>query len=615
MFELNKIEKVIFIKDKNKAYIFYSDGTLKNASVDEGKKAATYMANKAKLEKEDITNWDKIEFCLFEDFENKYKSEIYMRENKTRFELNKKSEEEKRRKQRRIRESKQPGTAYRVTSILVSLGLLASTAALGGGCYFLYNKFFNNNSQSDEANKDIEDTNADIKAPNEISSIINDNDLNSTKRNFVSFLYEYIQNYNSVFANKHIDNKTSTKPAITVDEVISQLLIYKNYDKKQLFEIFGYDDFTSEDMYNNYMSAVEYETKAHIIQKESLNKNFIKGKKKDIYDKYESMMINYNIQNTQERKIEVAKQFWSEVRQDIDIENADKLPKNMEVILPIMKAMQKVCKNLDIDEKLNSKEFDWYFTECDQRIREKLYNYDVKLGDVATVNKRLGATVVISFNQIKDIIISQLTNDGIYSIEDHERDISDHKEYKDAIKYFKKEKKDNNTKTASNDDSNDYDNDDSNNNQYNNEDDEDYKENKTSKKSKKRKTKSNDQQDQSEPSDNDSLNDNSDDDSYDDTNNDTNTNDDEDANEDSYNEDYTDQEEPENKSDNSEYPDYIKDITDDETGAYADFPSLNNVNKKMTKSQYADYIISNMETEKKVSTPKINVKRIQINYK
>lgn len=496
--------------------------------------------------------------------------------------------------------------------------VLASASAIGGGLYFIYNKFLNNNSQNQEAERDIESTNADIKSSAEIANIINNNDLNTTKRNFIVCLYEYLQNYNDTFANKHIDSKTSTKPAITVEEVVSELLVYKNYDKEQLFKIFGYDNFSSEDMYNAYMSSVEYEAKAHTIQKESLNKNFIKGKKKDIYDKYEGLMINYNIQNTKERKIEVAKQFWNEVRNDIDVENTETLPKNMEVILPIIKAMKKICKNLDIAEKLNSKEYEWYLTECDQRIREKLYDYDVQLKEVATVNKRLGATVAMSFNEIKDTIINQLKNEGTYNVEDYERDISDHKEYKIAIAYFKKQKEgssSNNenidTRKESEDSSNDYGTNDS---DISSDNKKDSDKNKSSKSNKKRNSKSNKQSNQSDAPDDEASNDG---DSYD-SNNDENYNDDEDTNgnndtnndSDYDNDTYTDQDETENKSDGSKYPGYIKDITDDESGAYEDFPNLNSINKKMTKSQYADYIISNMENQKVDPTPKVNLKRI-----
>lgn len=623
---MTEIEKIIFIKDKKRVCIFYSDGTLKYMSVEEGKIELSSLARKENLNKEDVKNWDKIEFCSFEEFENKYHTEAYMRENRTKFLLQRKLEEDKRREKRRKKENKRikrqetTGTAYRVTSILVSLGLLASTAVLGGGCYFLYNKFFNNNSQSNEANKDIEDTNADIKASNEISSIINDNDLNSTKRNFVSFLYEYLQNYNSVFANKHKDENTSTKPALTIEEVISQLLIYKDYDKKQLFDIFGYDNFSSEDIYKAYISGVEFETKAHIIQKESLNKNFIKGKKKDIFDKYEGLMISFNIQDTEDRKIELAKQFWTEIRNDINIENADKLPKNMEVILPIVKAMRKICKNLDIDEKLNSKEAEWYFTECDQRIREKLYNYEVELNDVATVNKRLGATVVMSITQIKDTIVNKLMSDGIYNIEDHERDISDYEEYKNAIKYFKKldnnsNKDDRNSdiKVTSDDKPHDYD------KQEDEEDKDNSKEKnkkqKTQKPSKKNHSKS---KSQSESPAGESSNGDNYDDSYDDSDSNTNTNSETEPNDENYdadsnNDSYDSQEDEENK-DNS-YPDYVKDVTDDETGAYEDFPNLNSVNKKISKSDYADYIISNMDNKKTIASPKVKVKGIRINYK
>lgn len=615
MEEIKEIERVIFIPDKKAAYIFYLNQTMEYVSINEGKKAATTLVQQDKVGKDELKNYTKIEFLNSEDLKIKYGKEIEDRKAFARHLLNKKTISNS-----RVTERIHNKRKHSRANSLVTAGIFITVGCILAGGYNIYNRLFNNDkeiSKENEDNNNSLETNSKI-ASNKVMSILNKKEVNKTRRKFLSSVFEYLYNYNYNFSKNHGDNTTDTKAAHRWDEIVSQVLVYKNYDKQQTFDIFGYYDYDSNIMYKAFNDGLKQEEMAHIIQKEPLKKTFLNNKTGEIYNKYEALNIRFNNQISQEGRIETANIFFSELRNDIDFDEG-KISDKMIVISPILEAMMKKTKGSKLDERLNSKELEFYRSFCDETAREKLQEIDNKLEEVVILNKNLGVVETSTYEEIEDTAMEQLEESNLYNVAEDQRDISDHKDYKEAISHFKNDNSKTEINTVSNEISSNSEEKTTSDINNDNDNKKEIKKKKKSEKTVDKSTKSKKNNDSSEEDSSNYEDDNYDDDYYDNEQDDINNNDNNDNNNDDDNEyiDYDENKEDndDNLSNSSVYGDHIKDITTDPSGAVDHNEPLPDPNSKVINkltieqiaNQAIEYAANNIVSEQ-VKNNKVLIK-------
>ena len=630
MDETKKIEKVIFVTDQKGACIFFQDNTVEFVSIDEGKKAATLLVKQDKIENFNLNNYNKIEFLNGIDLDMKYGEEI-----KKRKAFAKKSKENNPNSNFDETKATRGSGKFKIVNSIVTAGIILSLGTLAIGGYKVFNSLFGDKQITNDNDNDIDnDSGSDSldntieTQPNNVMNILNNTEINETRRKFLSLVFEYLCYYNNNFSQQHTDNITDTKAAIKWDEVVSQLLVYNKYNKQQIFDIFGYYDYDSSEMYMAFNEGQKQEKMAYIIQKEPLKKLFLNEEEDILYEKYEALNIKFNKQTTQEEKIKTATAFFTELRNDIDFDEG-KISAKMIVISPILEAMMKKTHDSKLEGRLNSKELEFYRSYCDEKVREKLQKIENQLEDAVILNRNLGVVETSTYQEIEDIAIKQLEETNLYNVDEDQRDISDHEDYKKAISYFKNYT----SKNEQNSDFNEY--------YFNNEeknpsiiknDNNNKNKMKSSVKSVKKTTK---KEDYNVTSENDSSNDdiydnsyieneqNSDNNNYEYDNsyidNVDNEQNDESINDDSNNQeniDYEENNEENNNSSNSSiYGDHIKDITTDPSGAVdhdEPLPDPNsitayNLNIEEIADQAIEYI-SNINTSEPTESNKILIK-------
>ena len=209
-----------------------------------------------------------------------------------------------------------------------------------------------------------------------------------------------------------------------------------------------------------------------------------------------------------------------------------------------------------------------------------------------------------TYEEIEDAAMEQLEESNLYNVAEDQRDISDHKDYKEAISHFKND----NSKTEINTVSNEI----SSNSEgkttsdINNDNKKEIKKKKKSEKTVDKSTKSKKNNDSSEEDSSNYEDDNYDNDYYDNEQDDINNND---NNNDDDNEyiDYDENKEDndDNLSNSSVYGDHIKDITTDPSGAVDHNEPLPDPNSKVINkltieqiaNQAIEYAANNIVSE------------------
>ena len=419
------------------ACIFYSDGDVESVSKEKCIELISVFAEQNNIKNmDDLKNNEHIKILSEKEFENEYDNILNNSKEET-IDNNLDKTDELIKEDIENNNYEYKSNDYRKFWFTLKLGLGIGAIVLGTK---VVKSIINYNSSSKEYNIDnIKDNknNFDIENNNKTGKLLNDNTLNEEKRMFITTVWSYLNQYNNDFSSLHLSEESTTKLALTWDEVIAEELIYNNIDKEALTQIFDSYNFNAEDMYNAYLNAISQETEAHIVQTTPLNKTlmFNNDEGKSFYEKYETMMINFNNETEDNKKEEIANDFYLNLRNDFDIKDIDSIKSYKLSIIPIINAMNMECRNLDKDYLLTEEEKNFFNKKIPKKIvKKKLEEYEKVLNTYAIADKALNNNA-ISFEAIKQTAIEDLEGNNSYNIEENQRDISDHKEYIDRINW------------------------------------------------------------------------------------------------------------------------------------------------------------------------------------
>lgn len=270
---------------------------------------------------------------------------------------------------------------------------------------------------TEETHKNIKDT-------------VTNSSINQTKKEAISQVWSYLLHYNKIIANKHLANNEK-KLAHTWEETMINYLVYNNISSDNASLIL--DDYSLDlnNIESAYESSIKQDITAYAVLKENSKKASLIDSPtgKDFYNKYEQYIIDFNNSKDNVEKQQISSDFYNEVRVDFHLgEKNIKLENYKLSILPIIKTFNKLTENINIDNK---------FTKIENDIIDKYidYNYIKPYFENLTSelsNKKINNTE-LSYENIKIIAIEELSDNGLYNIDESSRDITNSLEYKNSF--------------------------------------------------------------------------------------------------------------------------------------------------------------------------------------
>ena len=279
--------------------------------------------------------------------------------------------------------------------------------------------------------------------------------INTDKKKAISGICKYILNYNCSVAKNHLGANSSTRLGLKWNEAVAQYLAYNNLSQQSINNIFDTYKFDSDVFIDAYKSGFDQEVLAHTVQVEPLNKSkIIKNKNgKKFYEKYETFIMYYNANFKDSEKLKYAEKFYKELKKDFDFnnENTKDIEKYKLSIMPMIKAMDKMTSNLNLNNKLSKSEQE-YFNKLSSAnmIKSKFKNIESKLTACQIANQALDEeNHEISYKDLKKLAIKELKHEDAYQVANNsERNIIDHSDYKKNTSYAVASN--DNTQTATN---------------------------------------------------------------------------------------------------------------------------------------------------------------------
>ena len=300
---------------------------------------------------------------------------------------------------------------------------------------------FEKELQNDMNNEDNENEDK-ISNYDDIYKALYNANINIDKKKAISGIWKYILNYNCSVAKNHLGANSSTRLGLKWNEAVAQYLAYNNLSQQSINNIFDTYKFDSDVFIDAYKSGFDQEVLAHTVQVEPLNKSKIiknsKGKK--FYEKYETIVIYYNSNSKDKEKLEYAEKFYKELKKDFDFdkENTKDIEKYKLSIMPMIKAMDKMTSNLNLNNKLSKSEQE-YFNKLSSAnmIKSKFKNIESKLTAYQIANQALDEeNHEISYKDLKKLAIKELKHEDAYQVANNsERNIRDHSDYKKNTSY------------------------------------------------------------------------------------------------------------------------------------------------------------------------------------
>lgn len=277
---------------------------------------------------------------------------------------------------------------------------------------------------------------------NNIYEALYNANMNSTKQKALDSIWKYITCYNNGMSKNHVSKKTSTRLGLRWNEAVAQYLAYNDLSQKAINNIFDTYKFDSNAFIDAYKTGFDQQVLAHTVQIEPLEKNhLIKDKQgKRLYKKYESIIIYYNSNSDDTKKMQYAEKFYKELKEDFDFdENNIKEVENYKLsIMPMIKAMNKMTSNLNLENKLKESEKE-YFNKLSSAnmIKSKFKNIEKNLTAYQIANQALKEeNNEISYKELKRLGIKELKATKAYRVADNsDRNIKDHREYKENTSY------------------------------------------------------------------------------------------------------------------------------------------------------------------------------------
>lgn len=284
-----------------------------------------------------------------------------------------------------------------------------------------------------------------------IDDVIENADINDSKKEAVTSVWEYINFYNDTLSSAHLCSD-GTRLSHSWDEIMSNYLVYNYISGEEAVQIFDDYDLDINELKASYSSSIEQAVMGYVVLTEPTSKDsLIKSDTgKNFYRKYEDMLIRFNQSGDDVgTKEQIAKEFYSDVY--VDFLNGNNLSENETYklsVIPIIKAFNLLTENIDCDIKLSEEDTvkinDMGNGMMVSTYLESISDYVNNNNDLVRLNDD------ITYTEITDIAIEELSDNNLYNIDESNRNITNSLEYKSMFKQSPDKEKPKSNKSNSN---------------------------------------------------------------------------------------------------------------------------------------------------------------------
>lgn len=263
------------------------------------------------------------------------------------------------------------------------------------------------------------------------------------QKTFMSNISESLDNFNIKFANVYIEKDKNIKAALSWDEVISLALVYNDYNKDQLIQIFNGADLNTTKLEDAYKTGVLQLMGAHVIEtrenKVDMSSLLDSKEAKDFYEKYHELFLKCK-EATGQEQINRVNEFYQELYKDFPItekvreegiahsDSRNSIETYKFSVIPMVSAAEMLYQNLAIDKTLQDKAVA-YLNDIGVCNRAN----DV-IEKAALVNLSAAKNDDhIDYNLLKQAKITELIEEDAYIIDDAHRDLSELDSFKNKV--------------------------------------------------------------------------------------------------------------------------------------------------------------------------------------
>lgn len=260
---------------------------------------------------------------------------------------------------------------------------------------------------------------------------------------FMNNISESLDNFNIKFANAYVEKDKNIKAALSWDEVISLALVYNDYNKDQLIQIFNGADLNTTKLEDAYKTGVLQLMGAHVIEtrenKVDMSSLLESQEAKDFYEKYHELFLKCK-EATGQEQINRVNEFYQELYKDFPItekvreegiahsDSRNSIETYKFSIIPMVSAAEMLYQNLAIDKTLQDKAVA-YLNDIGVCNRAN----DV-IEKAALVNLSASKNNdYIDYNILKQAKITELIDEDAYVVDDAHRDLSELDSFKNKV--------------------------------------------------------------------------------------------------------------------------------------------------------------------------------------
>lgn len=260
---------------------------------------------------------------------------------------------------------------------------------------------------------------------------------------FMNNISESLDNFNIKFANAYVEKDKNIKAALSWDEVISLALVYNDYNKDQLIQIFNGADLNTTKLEDAYKTGVLQLMGAHVIEtrenKVDMSSLLESQEAKDFYEKYHELFLKCK-EATGQEQINRVNEFYQELYKDFPItekvreegiahsDSRNSIETYKFSIIPMVSAAEMLYQNLAIDKTLQDKAVA-YLNDIGVCNRAN----DV-IEKAALVNLSASKNNdYIDYNLLKQAKITELIDEDAYVVDDAHRDLSELDSFKNKV--------------------------------------------------------------------------------------------------------------------------------------------------------------------------------------
>lgn len=264
-----------------------------------------------------------------------------------------------------------------------------------------------------------------------------------TQKNFMFNISQALSTYNINFAKAYTEQGKDIKAALTWDEAVAMAIVYNNYSKEELIEIFNGADLDVVALTDAYKTANLQLMGAHVIETEAYPVDMSQLLKDDqakaFYKKYHDMFLACK-KATGTDQINKVNAFYQELYKDFPINEKVREEgiahsdsrKSVESykfsVIPMVSASEMLFQNLKTDKTLQDKAIAYL---NDVGVCNRANDLIERAVTINLMTK--SEDDCVNYDILKNAKISELKDAKAYGISDEERDLSKLDIFKKAL--------------------------------------------------------------------------------------------------------------------------------------------------------------------------------------